>query len=93
MAPTDPSWIIPPVQRGPDGWKQVVRDLEHPNPSTALEVALKDWQPSWYSGSRAASQPSGSLYAQHRLIATEFIDVYVLIVSNLNPHFSYKFSF
>ena len=93
MAPTDLSQIIPPVQHGPDGWKQVVHDWEHPDPSRALEVALKDWQPSWYLGSQAASQPSSSLYAQRRLIATEIIDVYVLIMSNLNPHFAYKFSF
>ena len=35
----------------PDGWKQVVWDWEDPDPGRALEVALKDWQSSWYSGS------------------------------------------
>ena len=75
MAPKDPSRIIPPVPRGPDGWKQVVRDWEYPDPHRALEFALKDWEPSWYSGSRAASLPSGSLYNQRRLIATEFIQM------------------
>ena len=73
MAPKDPSRIIPPVPCGPDGWKQVVRDWEHPDPSRALKFTLKDWEPSWFSGSRAASLPSGSLYSQRRLITTEFI--------------------
>ena len=46
MAPMDPSQIIPPVQHGPYEWKQVAHDWEHPDPSRALEVALKNWQPS-----------------------------------------------
>lgn len=73
MAPPNPSRLIPAVS-GSDGWKQIVQDWEHPDPSRALEVALKDWDPSWYSGSRAASRHTGSLYGQRRLIATEFIE-------------------
>ena len=75
----------------PDGWKQVVWDWEDPDPGRALEVALKDWQSSWYSGSWAASQPSSSRYAQCRLIVTEFIDVYGLIYVTSGSTFCLQF--
>ena len=93
MAPKDPSRIIPPILHGPNGWKQVVWDWEHPDPSRVLKFALKDWEPSWFSGSRATSLPSGSLYSQRRLITTEFIQKWVIEPSiNIFVHnFPFRF--
>ena len=78
VAPKVPSRIIPQVPHGKEGWKQVIRDWEHADPSRSLEVALKKWDPSWYSGSQEASQPNGSLYNQCRIIAKEFMYVQIL---------------
>jgi hypothetical protein len=69
-----PSRIIPKVPDGEEGWKQVVRDWEHADPSRSLLVALKDWPAEWYSRSECASATLGSLRNQRKIIATEFID-------------------
>jgi hypothetical protein len=53
-------------------WKEWVRQWEHPSPDQGNDVALKDWEPEWYSGPELKFSV---LYRQRQLIATEFIDV------------------
>jgi hypothetical protein len=65
--------VIPRVY-GADGWRQVLKDWEHPDNSRSLAVALKDWPEEWYSRATSSSKDYGSLYNQRRLIATEYIE-------------------
>jgi hypothetical protein len=77
LAPV-PSRIIHKVPDGADGWKQIVRDSEYPDPSRSLTKPLRDWPVGWYSRSHCASTTLGSLRNQRKIIASEFIDVYVM---------------
>lgn len=83
-APKDPSRFIPPVSRGPNGWREIVHDWQYADPSRGLHVALREWDPSWYSGSREASLDNGALYCQRRIIANEFLEMYVPCYSALH---------
>jgi len=79
-----PSRIIPKVPDGEEGWKQVVRDWEHADPSRSLTVPLKDWPPAWYSRSECASATLGSLRNQRKIIALEFIDTCVTFLIRIH---------
>ena len=65
-------------------WKLVVQDWEEPDPLRGHHIPLKDWDPSWYTGPNR--QHFGVQYGKHKLIALEFIDVYVchLTAQHLN---------
>lgn len=63
---------IPNIRPGPDGWKQVVRDWEHADPSRNHHYALRNWKPEW-----AKEMKLASIYNKRKLIATEFIEEYV----------------
>jgi len=78
-----PSRIIPKVPDGEEGWKQVIRDWEHADPSRSLTVPLKDWPPAWYSRSECASATLGSLRNQRKIIALEFIDTCVIFLIHI----------
>ncbi|KAJ3856399.1 hypothetical protein EV368DRAFT_32460 [Lentinula lateritia] len=60
---------IPNIRPGPDGWKQVVRDWEHADPSRNHHYALRNWKPEW-----AKEMKLASIYNKRKLIATEFIE-------------------
>ncbi|KAH7871951.1 uncharacterized protein C8R40DRAFT_1273810 [Lentinula edodes] len=60
---------IPNIRPGPDGWKQVVRDWDHADPSRNHHYALRNWKPEW-----AKEMKLASIYNKRKLIATEFIE-------------------
>lgn len=55
----------------PNGWRTAVRQWQEPDPPGSggtLTIALKDWDPVWYSGSDLAMQ-----YRKRRVVAEEYI--------------------
>jgi hypothetical protein len=70
-----PGLRIPPLPKtGPMNarWKQAVRDWQERDLSRGHSVALKDWDPTWYTG--ANRELFGVQYGKRKLIALEFLE-------------------
>ena len=72
--PTGPLCVVPNISRA-DGWKQAVKDWEEADLSRSLPVPLSQWT----EQEKRDSKNQHSKWCQRQLVATEFIEEYVLI--------------
>ncbi|KAK7054271.1 hypothetical protein R3P38DRAFT_2501152 [Favolaschia claudopus] len=62
--------IIPGVGRDSQSWKRAIDQWFKGDPDHGLQVALKDWPASWYSGKMRLV--TGTLYSNRKLLAEEY---------------------
>lgn len=72
LVPPKRHLIIPNIAKGVDAWKQVINDWEYSDPTRSLVTPLSEWTEADLRESKM-----GSKYNQRKLIATEFIEMYV----------------
>jgi hypothetical protein len=64
-----PDVQIPNIRRGPEAWKEAVKQWEEGDPDTGFK-ALKDWPEEWYTGSQRLH--FATKRSQRRVIADEY---------------------
>ncbi|KAK6969257.1 hypothetical protein R3P38DRAFT_3337113 [Favolaschia claudopus] len=62
--------LIPAVGRDASAWKRAIDPWYRGNPSQGLQVALKNWPVSWYTGSMRLK--TGTLYSNRKILAEAY---------------------